>query len=97
MLSIGALNNGIVLDHIEAGKAMEIYRYLDLDNLDCGIAIIKNAQSNKMERKDIIKIDGGLDLVDLDEMLYTARVSGIIMGGCGGKHGNIYHKKSLLF
>ena len=43
MLSIGALNNGIVLDHIEAGKAMEIYRYLDLDNLDCGIAIIKNA------------------------------------------------------
>lgn len=70
MLSIGALNNGIVLDHIEAGKAMEIYRYLDLDNLDCGIAIIKNAQSNKMERKDIIKIDGGLDLVDLDVLGY---------------------------
>ena len=57
MLSIGALNNGIVLDHIEAGKAMEIYRYLDLDNLDCGIAIIKNAQSNKMERKDIVDLD----------------------------------------
>ena len=70
MLSIGALNNGIVLDHIEAGKAMEIYRYLDLDTLDCGIAIIKNAQSNKMERKDIIKIDGGLDLVDLDVLGY---------------------------
>lgn len=70
MLSIGALNNGIVLDHIEAGKAMEIYRYLDLDNLDYGIAIIKNAQSNKMERKDIIKIDGGLDLVDLDVLGY---------------------------
>ena len=70
MLSIGALNNGIVLDHIEAGKAMEIYRSLYLDNLDCGIAIIKNAQSNKMERKDIIKIDGGLDLVDLDVLGY---------------------------
>ena len=69
MLSIGALNNGIVLDHIEAGKAMEIYRYLDLDNLDCGIAIIKNAQSNKMDRKDIIKIDEEIDL-NLDVLGY---------------------------
>ena len=67
MLSIGALNNGIVLDHIEAGKAMEIYRYLDLDNLDCGIAIIKNAQSNKMERKDIIKIDKEIP-IDLETL-----------------------------
>lgn len=66
MLNVGSLNNGFVLDHIEAGKAMEIYRYLGLDKLDCCVAIIKNAKSNKMGKKDIIKIDGGLDVVDLD-------------------------------
>ena len=94
MLSIGALNNGIVLDHIEAGKAMEIYRYLDLDNLkDCGIAIIKNAQSNKMERKDIIKIDGGLDLVDLDVLGYIdCNITVNII-----KDGEIIEKMPLLF
>ena len=66
MLNVGSLNNGFVLDHIEAGKAMEIYHYLGLDKLDCCVAIIKNAKSNKMGKKDIIKIDGGLDVVDLD-------------------------------
>ena len=66
MLNVGSLNNGFVLDHIEAGKAMEIYHYLGLDKLDCCVAIIKNAKSNKMCKKDIIKIDGGLDVVDLD-------------------------------
>ena len=66
MLNVGSLNNGLVLDHIEAGKAMEIYHYLGLDKLDCCVAIIKNAKSNKMGKKDIIKIDGGLDVVDLD-------------------------------
>ncbi len=65
MLNIGGLNNGIVIDHIEAGKAMNIYSYLNLEKLDCSIAIIKNAKSNKMGKKDIIKIDGHLD-VDLD-------------------------------
>lgn len=66
MLNVGSLNNGFVLDHIQAGKAMEIYHYLGLDKLDCCVAIIKNAKSNKLGKKDIIKIDGGLDVVDLD-------------------------------
>ena len=66
MLNVGQLNEGFVLDHIEAGKSMELYNYLGLAKLDCCVAIIKNARSNKMGKKDIIKIEGGLDLVDLD-------------------------------
>lgn len=66
MLNVGALNEGFVLDHIQAGKAMSIYKHLGLDKLDCQVAIIKNAKSNKMGRKDIIKIEGPLDIVDLD-------------------------------
>ena len=66
MLNISGMKNGVVLDHIQAGKSMEIYKYLGLDKLDCCVAIIKNAKSKKMGKKDIIKIDGGLDLVDLD-------------------------------
>ena len=54
MLNVGALNEGFVLDHIEAGKSMTIYHYLRLDKLDCTVAIIKNAVSNKMGRKDIM-------------------------------------------
>ncbi len=70
MLNIGGLKNGIVLDHIQAGKSMDIYKYLKLDKLDCQVAIIKNARSNKMGRKDILKIEGGLDIVDLDVLGY---------------------------
>ena len=65
-LNISGLENGVVLDHIPAGKSMEIYKYLDLGSLDCQVAIIKNASSKKMGKKDIIKISGGLDQVDLD-------------------------------
>ena len=56
MLNVGQLNEGVVLDHIEAGKSMSIYHYLKLDQLDCCVAIIKNARSNKMGKKDIIKV-----------------------------------------
>ena len=70
MLNIGGLKEGIVLDHIQAGKSMSIYKHLGLDKLDCQVAIIKNARSNKMGRKDIIKIEGGLDKVDLDVLGY---------------------------
>jgi aspartate carbamoyltransferase regulatory subunit len=65
-LNVGQLQDGFVLDHIEAGKSMQIYNYLGLDKLDCCVAIIKNARSKKMGKKDIIKIEGALDLVDLD-------------------------------
>lgn len=70
MLNISGLDEGIVLDHIQAGKSLDVYYKLGLDKLDCQIAIIKNARSNKMGKKDIIKIDGGLDLVNLDVLGY---------------------------
>ena len=66
MLNIGGLNQGIVIDHIKVGGAMMIYSYLDLENKDVSVAIIKNARSNKMGKKDIIKIEGTLDDLDLD-------------------------------
>lgn len=66
MLNVGKLKEGFVLDHIQAGKSMEIYQHLGLGKLDCCVAIIKNARSKKMGKKDIIKIEGGLNLVDLD-------------------------------
>ena len=70
MLNISGLTEGIVLDHIQAGKSMDIYFKLGLDRLDCQIAIIKNARSREMGKKDIIKIDGGLNLVSLDVLGY---------------------------
>ena len=70
MLNVGSLNDGVVLDHIAAGKSMEIYKYLGLDKLDCQVAIIKNAKSQKMGRKDIIKIESPLDVINLDILGY---------------------------
>ena len=65
-LNVGSITEGFVLDHIEAGKSMEIYKYLHLDKLDCCVAIIKNARSNKMGKKDIMKIECPIDFMDLD-------------------------------
>ena len=62
MLNVGRIEEGFVLDHIKAGKSMTIYHDLKLDKLDCCVAIIKNARSNKMGKKDIIKIEGPLDI-----------------------------------
>ena len=70
MLNISGLNEGIVLDHIEAGKSLDIYYHLGLDKLDCQVAIIKNARSNKMGRKDIIKIEEPLENLDLEILGY---------------------------
>jgi len=66
---IGQIKDGIVLDHITAGKAMEIYNVLKLGKLDCTVAMIKNAESPKLGKKDIIKISTLLDL-DLDVLGY---------------------------
>ena len=66
---IGQIKDGIVLDHITAGRGMEIYEVLGLGKLDCMVALIKNADSVKMGKKDIIKIDEVLDL-DLDIIGY---------------------------
>ena len=65
-LNVGKIEEGFVLDHIQAGRSMEIYKYLHLDKLDCCVAIIKNAKSNKMGKKDIMKIECPIDFMDLD-------------------------------
>ena len=65
-LSVGQISEGFVLDHIQAGKSMEIYKYLHLDKLDCCVAIIKNAPSNKQGKKDIMKIECPIDYINLD-------------------------------
>ena len=69
MLKIDSIEKGIVLDHIKAGKAMQIYKYLNLDAVDCSVAIIKNVKSNKMGAKDIIKINDNID-INLDVLGY---------------------------
>ncbi len=56
-MNIDSIKNGIVIDHIQAKKGMEIYELLNLNELDCSVAVITNAKSKKMGRKDIIKID----------------------------------------
>lgn len=68
-MNIDSIQNGYVIDHIRAGHAMEIYKYLGLDDLDCSVAIIRNAKSQKIGKKDIIKIDQEMDL-DLDLLAY---------------------------
>ena len=68
-MKIGHIENGIVLDHITAGNGMNIYNVLNLGKLDCTVALIKNADSPKMGKKDIIKISTHLD-IDLDVLGY---------------------------
>lgn len=67
---IGQIKNGIVLDHISAGRGMELYNILGLDKLECQVALIKNAESIKLGRKDIIKIDEVID-IDLNAIGYV--------------------------
>lgn len=66
MLNVGAITEGFVLDHIQAGTSLSLYHDLKLDQLDCCVAIIKNAKSSKMGKKDIIKIECPIDFMDLD-------------------------------
>ncbi len=90
-LSVSRIEEGFVLDHIQAGKSMEIYQYLHLDKLDCCVAIIRNARSNKMGRKDIMKIECPIDFMDLDILGFIDHniTVNII------KDGEIVEKKSL--
>ena len=69
-MNIDSIRNGIVIDHITAGKGMTLYQLLKLDSLDCSVALIKNASSRKMGKKDIIKIDTDFD-VDTDILGYV--------------------------
>ena len=91
MLNVGKLNEGVVLDHIAAGKSMDIYKYLKLDKMDCCVAIIKNARSSKMGRKDIIKVECPIEELNLDVLGFidhTITVNII-------KDGEIIEKKTL--
>ena len=61
-MNIDSVQKGLVIDHIQAGKSMEIYKYLNLDKMDCSVAIIKNAKSKKLGKKDIIKIENNINM-----------------------------------
>ena len=66
MLNVGKIEEGFVLDHIKAGKSLSIYKHLGLDKLDCTVAIIKNAKSEKMGKKDILKVECDINTLNLD-------------------------------
>ena len=66
MLNVGKIEEGFVLDHIKAGKSLSIYKHLGLDKLDCTVAIIKNAKSGKMGKKDILKVECDINTLNLD-------------------------------
>ena len=70
MLKIGKIEEGFVLDHIQAGKSLSIYEHLGLDKMDCTVAIIKNARSEKLGKKDILKVECDINLLDLDILAF---------------------------
>ena len=70
MLNVGKIEEGFVLDHIKAGKSLAIYHHLQLDKLDCTVAIIKNARSNMLGKKDILKVVCDIDMLDLDVLAF---------------------------
>ena len=84
MLNIDSIENGIVIDHITAGRGMRVYELLELDQLDTCVAIIKNARSSKFGRKDIIKIEGMTD-IDLDVLGFIDDHATVCGGKAGGK------------
>ncbi len=89
-MNINPIKNGIVIDHITAGKAMQIYKLLDLDKLDCSVAIIKNVNSGRMGKKDIVKIDFDYD-IDIDVLGYID--SGVTVNVI--KNGEIIEKRRV--
>ena len=70
MLNVGKIEEGFVLDHIQAGKSMSIYEHLGLDKMACTVAIIKNARSKIMGKKDILKVECDIDTLDLDVLAF---------------------------
>lgn len=89
-MNIDSIQNGIVLDHIKAGKSLQIYQDLHLDKLNCSVAIIKNVKSQKMGRKDIVKIDQDIN-INLDVLGYIdPDVSVNII-----KYGKLVEKKKI--
>lgn len=70
MLNVGKIEEGFVLDHIKEGKSLDVYDHLQLDKFDCTVAIIRNARSSKMGKKDILKVECDINLLDLDVLAF---------------------------
>lgn len=92
MLNVGKIEEGFVLDHIKAGKSLAIYEHLGLDKLDCTVAIIKNARSNKLGKKDILKVECDIDMLDLDVLAFIDHNITVNVI----KNGEIVTKKELV-
>ena len=92
MLNVGKIEEGFVLDHIQAGKSLSIYEHLQLDKLDCTVAIIKNARSGKMGKKDILKVECNIDQLDLDVLAFIDHNIPVNVI----KDGKIVEKKELV-
>ena len=91
MLNISGIQEGFVLDHIQAGMSLQIYHDLKLDQLDCTVAIIKNAKSNKMGKKDILKVECDVNMLDLDVLGFIDHNITVNVI----KNGDIVEKKEL--
>ena len=92
MLKIGKIEEGFVLDHIQAGKSLSIYEHLGLDKMDCTVAIIKNARSEKLGKKDILKVECDINLLDLDVLAFIDHNITVNVI----KDGEIVDKKALV-
>ena len=92
MLNVGKIEEGFVLDHIKAGKSLELYEHLQLDKLDCTVAIIKNARSAKMGKKDILKVECNIDMLDLDILAFIDHSITVNVI----RNGEIQEKKELV-
>ena len=92
MLNISGISEGFVLDHIQAGMSLKIYHDLGLDKLDCTVAIIKNARSDKMGKKDILKVECDIDMLDLDVLAFIDHNITVNVI----KNGEIVEKKELV-
>ncbi|MBR1532806.1 MAG: aspartate carbamoyltransferase regulatory subunit [Ruminococcus sp.] len=89
-MNIDSIQNGIVIDHITAGKGMKLYELLNLDELDCSVAIIKNVTSKKMGKKDIIKVDADIPVnIDVIGYIDPGATVNIIKNGIRAEKMNI--------
>ncbi len=89
-MRIDAIKNGIVIDHIDAGRAMKIYEILGLDKLECPVALLKNVPSQKMGKKDIIKVDGDVE-INLDVLGFLGRNITVVFV----KNGTVAEKRHI--
>ena len=92
MLNVGKIEEGFVIDHIKAGKSLSLYEHLQLDKQDCTVAIIKNAKSSKMGKKDILKVECDINLLDLDVLAFIDHNITVNVI----KNGEIVEKKELI-